>query len=291
MSWTGDAISVYPLVEEWSFNITENGITGTRVYLENLGQITDDGVTPTTLPNIGDVWDSDYNTLTVKSINSTYISKNVDCGKKFSVSYDTNAFVQQEQVAALDLPVSVDIGGDMMSIEPSITDSDGVTTYYMHWKSDSSKKVNQPIFKHSVVANVQFSRVVDNFESYMKTCFKYYGHINNAQFFGFPYECVMFTGVSLVPFKNKMGNDRWKATLTFSVRNVTNNFSGSDGNGATNGWNYVLRKDPTSATTKWDRPVNSIDGTYLYSTKDFDALMNEGKLQPNEAQFNKFPHL
>lgn len=286
MSSIGDSIQVYPLMENWSFNITQSGITGKRTYLECADGLT--GVTAEALPTIGTKWDDDYPTCTCKSIDVTYVQNNENCGRKYVCSYDSSAFVQSEEIAADDLPINVMISGSHVAIEP-FTNLDANNkktndiTYYWNWDSDNAG-VHQSIGKMFGICNIKFTRVVDDAANYVKRCLKYVGYVNEGVFFGFTSGMVLFEGVELFQFKNKFGNTRWKAQLSFAVKNVTNNFTEYQ----KNGWNYMLRKDGKGDVTKWDKPKDK-DGKYMYSGKDFDALLNEGKLTKGENEFNKFP--
>jgi hypothetical protein len=280
MAWDGESLSVYKLIQEWSFTVTETGITGTRVFLENLGQLP--GAETQQLPTIGTEWGPNYPEVTAKVINSTYMDDKECNGRKFVVQYNGAPAIISALVGNDDLPVSVDVGGELIAVEPWATDDTGnITEYLWSWDSDGGL-VKQPVFFHQGIANIRFTKVVASAEDFVKLSMTYVGHVNEGTFFSFPTGWVLYEGASLYQFKNKMGFNRWKAELHFSVRNVT------DDAGEFNGWNFVLRKDADVAEAKWDRPVDP-KGNYLYSALDFDNLLGSMPLSDNEDYFNDFP--
>jgi len=277
----GDGISVYALVQEWNFTVTETGVSGTRVFLENQGQLA--GVSSERLPNIGDSWDTTYKYCTAKSISVSYFNDRNCNGRKFTVNYNGSPAIISSLISSNDLPVSVDVGGDYTSIEPFTTDSNGDNIYYWHWDTDGAG-VNQPIFFHNGIANIRFTKVVDNAEAFIKTSMAYVGHVNSGTFFSFPKHWILYEGCNMYQFKNKLGFNRWKAELHFAVRNVT------DDAGEFNGWNFILRKDAAAggAGGMWDRPKDA-NGGYLYKELDMDNLLSSHPLNDSEDYFNEFP--
>ena len=277
----GDNISVYPLVQEWNFTVSESSVSGTRVFLENLGQLP--GVDSQNLPNIGDPWDSTYEFCTAKTISVSYMGSS-DCGgRKFTVNYDGSPAIISALVSSSDLPVSVDVGGELVAVEPYTVDESGVKTFHWNWQTDG-EGCNQPIFFHQGIANIRFTKVVPDAEAFVKTSMAYVGHVNSGTFFSFPTGWVLYEGCSMYQFKNKLGFNRWKAELHFAVRNVT------DDAGEFNGWNFILRKDAAAggAGGVWDRPVN-VNGAFLYTGLDFDNLLSSHPLSDDEDYYNQFP--
>lgn len=272
MAWFGDALTVYPLTQEWRFSVSRDGTSGTRVYLEATGQIP--GATTETLPKIGDAWDTNYTTCVVVSIDVSYLNDNPNCGRRFVANYQGIPYTETViPFTADDLPKSVEIGSEQMAIEEPGSDE----SHYWKWESDNVA-VKQPIFKHWGIANIRFTKTIKDMKKYIYTCMTYVNHINSGTFFGFPAEMVMFEGANLYQYKNRMGADRWKAELVFAVRNVTDDFISGK-----NGWNYVLRKNGT-----WDKPKD-LDGNFLYTTMDFDTLISEHDLNNDEDYYNTFP--
>lgn len=276
----GDPIMAYPLISEWQITIGGTGSSGTRKYLETTETLSG---TKEAVPNIGQVWDGDH-PITVSSIKMTYLNDNDNCGKLYTVNYDSNSsFNQQFEVAADELPVSVDIGGELIAVEPFRTIND-VKTYYWKFVSDE-KDVEQPLYKRTAVASIKFTRIVSDAEAYVNTCMDYVGKVNQDTFFGFGIEQVMFEGCSTYQFLNSKGQKRWKAELTFTVRKVT-------GEGSEDGWNYVLRPDGLGEGAGWDKPVIKTGvnaNKSLYEDADFDALLNEGVLNEDENYYPSFP--
>jgi hypothetical protein len=231
-------IQVYPLMQQWSFTESYQGVSGTRVYLEDKSQ-PGVGGTAETLPDIGDTWDDDdYDGVTLKSIETSYPSTE-DCGRRFVCNYDSNPFTQVEVLNDEDTPTNVEISGELCAIEPysDKVDSEGKhTEFYWTWDSDD-EGVNQSIFTHAVLTNIKYTKTISDVDDYVMTCNEYTGHTNDAKFFGFPKGMVLFEGANLYQFKNKAGWTRWRAELNFSIRNVTDNLTDDD----KNGWNRYFK--------------------------------------------------
>ena len=277
MSEFGDGVSVYPLMDQWRFEVSESGVSGTRVFLENKGQLS--GAITTNLPDIGDSWSTAYQYVTVKTILVTYPSTE-DCGRMFTVNYNGSPSIQSAQISSNDLPVSIDVGGEFVAFEPyEYNDNGNKVNFSWHWSADG-KDVKEPIYRRQAIANIRFTKVVPNAEDFTKLSMDFVGYVNSGTFFGFGPERVMYEGCSLYQFKNKLGFNRWKAELHFSVRQVTQKV-------INDGWNFLLRPDK-DAPIRWDKPLDQ-DGDSLYDTQDFDYLLSSFPLPDDEDYYNNFP--
>jgi len=186
----------------------------------------------------------------------------------------------------------VDVGGEFTAFEPYTEESGSGKIYYWNWASDGKGVDKASLFLHKGIANLKRTRVVKQAEVYVLTSLEYIGHVNKGWFFGFPEGMVMFEGCSMFQFKNKMGHDRWKAELNFSIKNVTDKFyydgDGVDVKTQLNGWNFIVRGDKAGAVARWDMPLDK-NGIGLYTAMDFDLLISENNLFEDEDYYNKFP--
>lgn len=270
MAVIGEPINVYALVEQWRFSVSAENISGTRVYIGSDVEIPDAELT--TLPKIGDEWDADYDYVTLKTIDVSYVGDNDNCPKKYICNYDGRPYEQTMVPRSLDdLPVYVDISGEYISwMPPSHTYS---------WQSDLKECV-QPLYKHVALANFRLYRIVKDFDTYMALCMAYTNRLNATEFKGFPAEMVQFNGVNMYEFRNRLGKKRWRAELNFACRAVTKVVGD-----ALDGWNFILREDKGM----WDKPINQDDGSSLYETVDFDELFETDPLGDEENFFQAFP--
>lgn len=271
MATLGDSIDVYALVQQWSMTISAESIEGTRVYMEDVGQSMPDGSSKTTLPKLGDSWDSDYLNLTLKTITVTYILDNDNCPRKFVCNYNGVPFTQMaEPLSADDLPKNIEIGGEFNSWEPKLNT--------WKWASDDAPINKQVLNRRIALLTIRITRVIRDFDTYTELCSILINHVNDVELLGFPTETLLFNGANLYEFRNRAGQKRWKVDLQFVARFVT-------GNPAADGWNYQLRDTDGS----WDKAINVATGHSTYLSASLESLFETDALGDDEDLYNQWP--
>jgi len=271
-----DPISVIPLVAQWSFSISDTSLGGTRAFREGTHS------TPTYLPKIGDAWDTEYTNVTLKSIETSYIEDNDNCGRKFICTYNGLPYTQQAIINTDLLPRTMDIGGEMRAWEPRGN--------LWKWASNGNVISNQNLSRRVVIVNYRMYRTVKDFNEYTVAMINIAGKINAQDFHGFPVGSVLFLGPNMSEFKNKIGATRWRAELLFSIKSCTGRLSSGVANA--DGWTYDLREDGNVGYINgWDRPVipGSPD-TYLYEYADFAPIFETSQLGQDENLYDPLPY-
>jgi hypothetical protein len=274
------AISVVKLLSEWQLQVGEaTGQVGTRKYHEIGGGYSGGGEV-VELPSIGDPWDDDeFKNCLCRSIRITYDGGSEDCGRFFTLEYssarsdDSQYRVNKGEPPPTYglLPVQMDLGMDVASW----TDSGNVR--HWKWNSDSSN-IDQALFKNVGTATIQLTRIlaVADIPTFIAASFGLVGLLNISAFFGFPKGMVLYQGASLADFYDENGDRKFRAVLSFGVKQTTQTFA--DG---TDGWNWILRDDKGT----WDAPVKVLsptEGLYGFDADNFSVLFEVG--QPGYAK-------
>jgi len=274
-----DPIMVYPLVQSWRFYTSSDSLGGTRVYLEHAAGLSA-GVVAEQLPKIGDAWDSNYENVTLKSIEVTFLNDNPNCGKRYTCIYDGVPYSQTPAVQEDKLLLNIDIGGEMRAFEPRGT--------MWKWEGTGTPIVNQNISKRVVMANIRMYRPIKSANDYMRVVMTCAGKLADHEFHGFPIGTVLFLGANLSEFKNRNGFKRWNAELLFAVKSCTGRISSGVAN--TDGWTYDLREDGNAGIVNgWDRPIQGTPVKYLYEYANFGPLFSEQQLGDDEDLFQPYP--
>lgn len=272
-----DPISVIPMMESWQITQEQYAITGTKVYIEDLG----DSALAVDLPNIGDSWDDgDYVNLLLISKQTTYTGdyyKDADnrCARKFLCTYSGSTYIQTaDALSSDDLPMSLSTGAQITNFEPNPADN--------IWKWDSDNEpVAQVIGMREVITNIQFVRAIKDFSDFNTCVQQRIGQLNASEFKGYPIGTVLFEGVDLDEYRNANGRKRWRATLKFTARRVTYNDAAPTGNNPPNdGWCHIIR----DSTGVWDVPYWMDGGVqaYSYLFADFNVLFTIAPLGDDE---------
>jgi hypothetical protein len=286
-----DPVMVYPLVSQWHFLVTQDSVSGVRVYLDGSAGL---NVTQVELPKIGEQWDDDYQYVTCKSVDTSYLNDNDNCPKKYICAYDGVPFTQTAISGnENDLPKTVSIGGENRAFEPK--------SGTWKWESDGEPISNQNLNLRTVVANISISRVVKDFDGYMQTVFKLAGRINSEKFLGFPVGTVLFVGANMSEFKNRMGSKRWMADLNFQAKSCNGRIETGVANA--DGWTYSVREitgtkpKTDSWINGWDRPYIPANPsgtpptikTYLFLYSSFTELFEGNQLGDDENLYQPIP--
>jgi len=260
----------------WKVNYNYyEGVTGIRTYYEDTNS--DDE-----LPMLGDKWDDDNESLTLKNLDVLYLNDDPTCIRKFICTYDTRPTLQLSTViSGDDLPTTIDATIEQKLWEPNPSDA------LWKWK-DNDELCDQVLPKIVIHENFIQDRYigVGNFAEYNAAVVNKLGKLNATSFRrgpgnsgiedSFPIGTVMFTGAQFSEARNKIGARRWKVTLNFAIKLVTFEIGGSPAV-PKDGWCFQLRK----ADGKWALP-QYIDGTYTYSFEDFNPLFTLAPIGDDE---------
>jgi hypothetical protein len=270
MALTGETLQVYPQTSQWQFSVSYDGSSGTRVYLDTDKVLT---ATKVPLPNIGDAWDTNNPSLTLKSITTTYIRDNPNCGRLFTCSYDGVPITQSSVlIGEDDLPKSVSIGGENWAWEPK---EDTFT-----WRSSGDPVRKQMISKRVVLGNITIQGVVRDFDEYLGLVMEIAGGFNEQKFRGLPIGTVLFQGADFTEFRNRTNQKRWRVALNFVVRKCTGNFTDMK-----DGWNFILNE----STGEWDEPLDPAGNVMLLNV-DFTPLFSGLYSDEEETLYTAFPN-
>jgi hypothetical protein len=160
-----------------------------------------------------------------------------------------------EDDAFADLPRSMDISGEMLSI-----DSDN-----RWWDSDNVKiDPTTKIFKRVVTGTLRITeRVADQAVTRSKVI-NAAGKVNDATFEGFGVATWLYMGADSEEVRDSSGVKRWNFTHIFAFRKV--------GTISSSGWYYSWRQD----ANKWDKSVDTPGGGsgYIYNTTTFADIFS-----------------
>lgn len=241
----------YKLVEGWQKTQTQEGASGTKVYLTG---VTLPDVVLEDIPVLGESWDDDpaNYALTCKNITQTLVG---DCVTGLRHTCNYNSEVNSGVAVSLETCLkSMSVGAETQSWEPKNSS--------WTWDSDATA-VAQPIFKLTTQNTISIERFVSDYSSFVNTVITKAGTINDATFLGVKEGALLFIGADMQEFIGAGGAKSWKTILHFVGRNITGDALYEDS------WLKVLRTDNGA----WDKPKNATTGDQLYLKSSFDILV------------------
>lgn len=256
--------NVVSLTQSWELNESVGNMSGTKVFIT---QAALPGGTATTLPELGDSWDSSnvYSQLTCSNIQSKYLNDNTACGLIYTCSYTYNTTSAETVTSPLDLPASLSVSGDLISFIPRAED---VNKWY--WSSDGKPIIDTSIPRKEVVMSLTLQKYVlhDSIDEYIAIVSPCVNTLNDDTFMNIPKGLLMFLGVDAqeVPNNNGTNKRKWLVQLRFSLKN--NHPAGTLT--ADYGWNRFFRKDKNN----FEIPLyNNLAGNIPFRYTDFDTLI------------------
>lgn len=280
-------------MQDWTFQASETLYSGTKVFVDAVAA--PDGTTTQTMPNIGDPWDGEWSSTTLKNIRVSYTGNRPSCPRRYECYYDSNSI--DSSIAGGDpkrLPVSMQIGGEFKNAANMV--GKGGEWF---WK-DSTLTCGTSFFAPIMVPTKTISIVRYIYGSDLDRWSKYTDKmiytVNDAAFwpaatgviligggssaeYEFPKETLLYCGADLTEHTNNPDSRRWEATLKFQAIYNTN-----DGTTPL-GWNYEWNSD----SGKWDKPQHQVNGAgdwlFAYRLTNFPVLFSTGAATfiPNSA--------
>lgn len=238
---------------DYSFEVTETGITGQRTFLES----TNGAVT--TLPAIGDAMkdpdDNDVSACQLRSIRTVFHDGHGSSRKLvFSYSTAAGASAGGSRVPRNAADRQFYGGSEVISV-------DGVG---FEWYG-TTDTVSTPVFKRLATGSFTVPKI--GMDATAKgTWFTSHfidkvGCINSVAFEGFRIGSVLFDSISGGNATDDSGAEVWNFTCNFLWRLI------KDGSITQDDWQYILDAD----TGLWKKPKDSA-GNLLYQTKAFAAM-------------------
>jgi len=280
-------LMVYPLMQEWRFDINETGSSGVRVYQEQLSG-SEEGH-PENLPGIGDCWDETaYPNCRVKDIRVEYLanyyeSSSVRCPRKFTLNYetqfvDTQAMINEGtatpgNLTPSQLQIGIENNSEFITIEPP----EGNSAVGFKWFTDDTA-CTQPILLVVNLRTIRIQQMVLDKALFQYAAISCMGKINDEQFKvdGNNYcepGTVLFTGYNSTPWRSETDQAKWRVEMTFVHRVVTGILGGTALDNK-DGWNFVVREKRASVNDAWWQKPYRLDGTtkkYLYEGTNLTA--------------------
>jgi hypothetical protein len=258
---------VYPLVREWKFEITEQGCTGLRKYID---EDPAGAVSAVELPSIGDPWSTQWPNCRVVRIDINYLGDNDECPQVYTCTYetifiDTQALENDKQPRpdGNQLVIGLETSAELISVDPP---EDTSSTTGFVWDFDG-KKVKQPIYFTVNTTTLKMQRMVVDLNLLINASWACIGKINKAAFLGAEAGTVLYTGFTSSPLRSETDKIKWKCELTFVHRTVTG-VVGPD----LDGWNYIIREERENVADPWWQKPKRLTGAtanYLYESIDF----------------------
>jgi hypothetical protein len=264
---------VYPLVKEWTFEITEQGCTGLRKYID---EDPAGAVSAVELPSIGDPYSAAWPNCRLARISINYLGDNDECPQVYTCHYETIFIDTQalendgkDRPTENDLVISLETSSELISADPP---KDDTSTTGFVWDYDG-EKVNQPIYFTVNTTTVKVQRMVVDLNELINASWECIGKINSTPFLGAMEGTLLYTGFTSNPIRSETEKIKWKCELGFVHRTVTGSDTPNE-----DGWNYILREERKDAADPWWQKPKRLTGTvtnYLYESTDFlDAEHN-----------------
>lgn len=198
-------------VKSYQLEISETGLSGTRVYLED-----EDGTDD--LPELGDSWDDEYWSLICRSKRQTLLG-DAPHARMWTLQYSASADPEaagDEEIPIEDLPVTMEIGAEGLNLgkQPNVKwkDAQGQPT---------TVPVTQDMFKLVGQGNYRVSKVYKSWNDMLAKFLPKIGKINNATWRIFPRHSVLCVGVSASEFRNEESELRVKCDVSFQFREIS----------------------------------------------------------------------
>jgi hypothetical protein len=264
---------VYPMVKEWKFEITEQGCTGLRKYIdEDPSYVT----APVQLPSIGDPWDDSWPNCRVARIEIEYLGDNDNCPQIYTCHYetifiDTQALENDGKTRPIgdELVIGLETSSELISVNPP---TDTTSTTGFTWELDGDK-VTQPIYFTVNTTTVKMQRMVVDLNALINASWACIGKINNDVFLGASAGTLLYTGFTSTPLRSETDRIKWKCELTFVHRTVT-----GDETPFMDGWNYIIREERANVADAWWQKPKRLTGStvnYLYESAGFNDPAND----------------
>lgn len=262
---------VYKLGDGFRYDVDSNGIELVQQYINTNDSIISTNFTSIDLPNIGDSYDDpDYKFLTAKKISYSYLGDNNDCGKIFTVIFNSKPAIQTYNINRNDLPKSFEVAAEEIVVDP--IDNSAAT-----W-NNTAAKTEQPLFFRDPLLIMRVTRIIkgnsringgSEIEDFIETSLGKAGKINNAEFFGVNKHQLRYDGCNVKESKDQFGDKIFECELVFTCR--------------TRDWNLTINKK----TLTWDKWL--VGGQDPYEETSFIALFDNQVLNNNAGKYIKFP--